>query len=531
MKLTFHPRLFDAAILLHLASVVSSDEMKTIVDRFDKAQPRDFVFNAQSLRHGQHEFRADDEAAAANHLAVPDAARSNHHRHRKIRRGGGNQMAIEGGNRKLERRTKKGGKKNENKPTKSTKKSDISVGDGVCNLSGASPEELFKSLVALGSVSRAQALDIVYAASDLSDDATKAAIGKLVDDEQLCFTGKAGKVTSDCGDECCIGVDSCDWVGTAKVCVGSCLGADSCSKIEERATIYPLSCVGDEACQFLGRDGDSAPAGQTLADPVRVGPKACRGKDACQEFGKGDATSIDIGYAACIGLESCENLGTSASGAIKIGDYACDSEGYEGACFDIDATDSIDIGDRSCRGDQACEELGQSGPEFVAIGDDSCDGYQACEDVGEDIEDGSITIGDRSCVDYYACLEVGFYMETGTIDIGSDACVGEDSCLYVGGEEDCDGSGPNAITIGDNACAKIDACIDFGFNVGGNGIVSIAANACSDEDDQCGTKGDNANPDCDASGCAAGESFIMPLNANGPEVCSTASTCAPTPAP
>jgi len=531
MKLTFHPSLFNSAVLLHLASVVASDEMKTTVDRFDEVQREPVDPQLRRAHYGFEEVHDKDHEASSIPHAIPSG-----HVQRKIR--GDDQRAT---GRKL------GSNRMTKKETKTTKKSDgeDDAGSGCetcevcdtcevckdCDLNKKSPEELYDALVALGNVSRAQALEIVYAASDLSDDDTKEAVGKLIDDKSLCFTGTADDVTYDCGDECCIGVDSCDWVGTAKVCVGSCLGADSCSKIEERATIYPLSCVGDEACQFLGRDGDSAPAGQTLADPVRVGPKACRGKDACQEFGKGDATSIDIGYAACIGLESCENLGTSASGAIKIGDYACDSEGYEKACYQIDASSSITIGDRSCRGDEACDDVGRKASDFVVIGDDSCLEYQACEDVGEDIEDGSITIGDRSCVGYYACLEVGRFMETGTVDIGSDACVGEDSCKFVGGKKDSDSSGPNAITIGDNACAKINACHKFGFFVSGDGIVSVAANACSDANDQCGTKGANGNSDCDAEDCAAGESFIMLLNANGPEVCNTASTCAPTAAP
>eukprot|EP00538_Stauroneis_constricta_P013530 CAMPEP_0119573540 /NCGR_PEP_ID=MMETSP1352-20130426/45174_1 /TAXON_ID=265584 /ORGANISM="Stauroneis constricta, Strain CCMP1120" /LENGTH=318 /DNA_ID=CAMNT_0007623231 /DNA_START=11 /DNA_END=967 /DNA_ORIENTATION=- len=309
------------------------------------------------------------------------------------------------------------------------------------------------------------------------------------------------------------------------------MGIASCNKTEEGAIIEPLSCVGEDACQFLGRDGDSELGGQIPTGPVRVGPKSCRGKDVCENVGKGDATSIEIGYAACLGFESCDKLGTLATGAIKVGDYSCDAEGYENACYQIDSTGSITIGDRSCRGDEACDDVGRKVPDSIAIGDDSCLGHQACEDVGEDIEDGTITIGDRSCVDDYACLEVGRYMETGTVDIGSDACVGEDSCAFVGGKKDSDSSGPNAITIGDNACAKINACYYFGFYVGGDGIVSIAANACSDANDQCGTKGANGNIDCDAFDCTADASFIMPLNPNGPEVCSTASTCAPTPAP
>eukprot|EP00538_Stauroneis_constricta_P004624 CAMPEP_0119551320 /NCGR_PEP_ID=MMETSP1352-20130426/4603_1 /TAXON_ID=265584 /ORGANISM="Stauroneis constricta, Strain CCMP1120" /LENGTH=477 /DNA_ID=CAMNT_0007597353 /DNA_START=167 /DNA_END=1600 /DNA_ORIENTATION=+ len=465
MKIQFRPNVLNAAMLVHLVSKVTAKEMDDIVNRFHKihGEPIDF----RMVRHLALKEEANDEDVA---------------------------FADDG----IE--TRRRAKKDKSASSKASKK------DGV-NIKSVMPAELFKIVTEGINLSREAALEAVYSVNDLSKSSTVNQIGKLLDDEDLCFTGTASDVSAACGDECCTGPDACEWEGDATVCIGSCKGEQSCYQIEEGTKVAPLSCVGRFACTFVGRKNADL-AGQIATDVV-IGPKSCRGRESCSSMGFRYAKSINIGYASCLGYEACYYLGSYAKGEIFVGKYACDSQFSKYACHYADADEDITIRDTSCVGEKACYFLGQRRPGTVDVGSDSCFGYKACYELGGNVIDGNIDIENGACVGKGACERLGKNTESATIFIGTQACNGNQVCKSIGASYD---NGPSLISIGDKACSSGPdyACFAFGYSVYDGGEVKVAANACSDEDDVCTKYGPNGDAACDANACNNGESFKMP---------------------
>mmetsp|Transcript_26778 Transcript_26778/g.75117 ORF Transcript_26778/g.75117 Transcript_26778/m.75117 type:complete len:475 (-) Transcript_26778:152-1576(-) len=462
MKMQFHPNVLNAAILAHLVSTVTSSEVNDIVNRFQMVhgEPIDHRL-VRRLSPSKEEEEKEEDAVPQNEEGVA-----------------------------IRRRAKKG--KAANTPT------------AACdNLASLTPARLFEVLISDFDLATTQALDVVFAVSDLSKTSTVNQIGRLLTDEELCFTGTESEVSEMCGYDCCYGEDACGWEGDATVCVGACRGYKSCYAIEEGATIYPFSCVGYQACYFIGRDEDPE---NEVATAIFIGAKSCVGEESCDAMGYKEAKKITVGYASCVGAGACYYLGDDVKEFISIGDFACDGLGLKTACSYMDAKTSITIGDISCVGDDACKQLGEDGPDSISIGRYSCYGGKACQFLGTDLTAGDVAIKDKACFGEESCYKIATNTLSANILIGSYACDGFETCENIGA---LSSDGPSLVSIGDNACVGAQNCFGFGFFVSGE--ISVAANACSFiSDDVVCTPANGGNDACDGNGCIDGKSFNMP---------------------
>jgi len=344
--------------------------------------------------------------------------------------------------------------------------------------------------------------------ADITKTNVVEALETVLEDDGLCYTGSAEFVINECGNDCCVGEDACDWEGEATVCVGACKGDNACDDIASGSVIYPNSCVGDNACVTLGGGSGASAEGRS----IQIGFEACVGEDACESLGP-EAATIEIGHGACVGSTvACSELGSNVEESIVIGDYACRNAavGNGESCSKMNAAVSVKIGRESCTEYAACDFIGNGIPKSVLIGEYSCKGFTSCVQLGDDTtgDANTITIGDGSCIGERSCQFIADDSEDITVDIGSGACVGFESCFSVGGGDERTG----LVTIGDKACLGIKICSGFGELLEGGGTVSIAPNACTDVINDICSPETRVGAACSAEDCDAGDDFKMPTN-------------------